>query len=78
MKKAAINASAAASGGRRRVSSRTPIGKDVVVIAVPVVQEAREALLASGLFKVCPGSDDSVIDRETGVQVRFVPISGRN
>jgi hypothetical protein len=52
--------------------------KDVVVIAVPTVEEARVALLASGLFEVCPGSDDSVIDKENCVQVRLIPFSRRN
>jgi len=52
--------------------------KDVVVIAVPSVEEARMVLLSSGLFEVCPGSNDSVIDKKNGVQVRFVPIAGGN
>ncbi len=53
-------------------------GKNVVTIAVPCIEEARMALLASGLYEVCPGSDNSLIDKETGVQVRLVPISGGN
>jgi len=62
------------------VSGRTSKmnGKNVVTIAVPSVEEARMVLLASGLYEICPGSDTSLIDRETGVQVRLVPISGRN
>ena len=52
--------------------------KDIAVIAVPSVEEARMALLASGLFEICLGSDNSVIDKETGVQVRLIPISSRN
>jgi len=52
--------------------------KHVVVIAVPSLEEARMLLLASNQFEVCPGSNDSVIDRETGVEVRFIPISGRD
>ena len=52
--------------------------KDIVVIAVPSVEETRVVLLATGLFEVCPGSDDSVIDRENGFQVRLITISGEN
>jgi hypothetical protein len=52
--------------------------KDIAVIAVPSIEEARMALLASGLFEVCPGSDNSVIDKENGVQIRLITISGRN
>jgi hypothetical protein len=52
--------------------------KEFAVIAVPSVEEARIVLLATGLFEPCPGSDDSVIDKETGVQVRLIPILGRN
>jgi len=78
MKKAAIYASAVTPEGRCRVSSQTSIVKDVVVIAVPSVEEARTVLLASGLYEVCPGSENSLIDSETGVQVRLVPNSGRN
>ena len=51
---------------------------DIVVIAVPSVEETRVALLATGLFEVCPGSDDSVIDRENGIQVRLITISSKN
>ena len=43
--------------------------KDIVVIAVPSVEETRVALLSTGLFEVCPGSDDTVIHQENGVQV---------
>ena len=52
--------------------------KDIVVIAVPSVEETRVVLLATGLFEVCPDSDDSVIDRKNGVQVRFITISSKN
>ena len=52
--------------------------KDIAIIAVPSVAEARAALLGTGLFEVCPGSDDSVIDRKNGVQVRFITISSKN
>lgn len=45
--------------------------KDIVVIAVPSVQEARVALLATSLFEVCLGSDNSVIDEENSPQVRL-------
>jgi hypothetical protein len=51
--------------------------KDVVV-AVPVVKEALVALLASGVFEACPGSDDLLIDNENGLRVRLIPISRRN
>ena len=52
--------------------------KEFVVIAVPSVEKARGVMLATGLFEVCPGSDNSVIDKENGVQVRLIPISGKN
>jgi hypothetical protein len=52
--------------------------KDTVVIAVPSVKEPRMALLVTGIFEVCPDSDDSVIDRKNGVQVRFITISSKN
>jgi hypothetical protein len=52
--------------------------KDTVVIAVPSVEQARMLLLGTGLFEVCPGSEDSVIHRETGVQVRFITIASKN
>jgi len=51
---------------------------DILVIAVPSVEEARMVFLATGLFEVCPGSDTLVIDKENGVQVRLIPISGKN
>jgi ATP-dependent RNA circularization protein (DNA/RNA ligase family) len=73
------------SDGRCGVSSRTPKMKnggsndnDIVVIAVPSVEEARVLLLETGLFQVCPGSDNSVTDKENGFQVRLVTISRRN
>jgi hypothetical protein len=52
--------------------------KDVVVVGVPVVEEARVALLASGVLEARPGSDNSVIDKENGVQVRLITISRRD
>ena len=52
--------------------------KDIAVIAVPSVEMARMALLASGLFEICLGSENSVIDKETGVRVRLITISGIN
>ena len=52
--------------------------KEIVVIAVPAVEEARVALLATGTFEICPGSDDSVIDRENGIQVRLITIASKN
>ena len=52
--------------------------KDIVVIAVPSVEETRVVLLGTGLFEVCPGSDDSVIDQENGIQVRLITISSKN
>ena len=52
--------------------------KDIVVIAVPSVEETRVVLLATGLFEVCPGSDDSVIDQENGIHVRLITISSKN
>jgi hypothetical protein len=55
-----------------------PTEKDIVVIAVPSVEEARVALLSTGLFQGCPGSDDTVIDQENGVQVRLVTIASKN
>lgn len=67
------------------MSSRTPEmkksgsnEKDVVVVAVPSVEEARVLLLATGLFGACPGSDNSVTDKENGIQVRLVTVSSRN
>ena len=52
--------------------------KDIVVIAVPSVEETRVVLLGTGLFEVRPGSDNSIIDRENGIQVRFITISSKN
>jgi hypothetical protein len=52
--------------------------KDIAVIAVPSVEEARAVLLASGLFEVCPGSDNTVIDKENGTQARLITIWSRN
>jgi hypothetical protein len=33
------------------------------------------ALLASGVFITCPGSDGSLIDKQNGVQARLITIS---
>jgi hypothetical protein len=55
-----------------------PSKKEVGVVAVPDIEQARRALLESGLFDACPGSDDSVIDKENGIQVRLIPIASRN
>jgi hypothetical protein len=52
--------------------------KQFVVIAVPVVEEARLPLMSTGLFEVCPGSENSVIDKENGIQVRLITIASRN
>jgi len=67
------------------VSSQNPEVKtsgsnetDIVVIAVPSVEEARVLLLDTGFFEVCCGSDDAVIDKKNGVQVRLVTISKGN
>jgi hypothetical protein len=51
---------------------------DIVVVAVPSVDEARVVLLATGLFEVFPGSDNSIFDRENGIQVRLITISSKN
>jgi len=66
------------SGGNSKMKKSGSNEKDIAVIAVPSIEEARMALLASGLFEVCPGSDNSVIDKENGVQIRLITISGRN
>jgi hypothetical protein len=52
--------------------------RDTVVIAVPSVKEARMALLVTGIFEICPGSDDSVIDRVNRIHVRLVTIASKN
>ena len=52
--------------------------KDIAVIAVPSVENARAVLLATGLFEVCPGSANTVIDKENGTQVRLITIGSRN
>jgi hypothetical protein len=52
--------------------------KNIVIIAVPFVEEARVALLTTGLFEVCPSSDNSVIGKENGIQVRLINIPSRN
>ena len=52
--------------------------KQIVVIAVPVIEEARLLLMSTGLFEVCPGSENSVIDKENGLQVRLITIGSRN
>ena len=64
------------------MSNKTPEMKtdssEKDVVAVPVVEEARVALLASGVFEACPGSDDLLIDNENGLRVRLITISRRN
>ena len=52
--------------------------KETAVIAVPSVDVARKVLLESGLFDACPGSNNTLIDPSTGVQVRLVPFSTKN
>jgi hypothetical protein len=52
--------------------------KEIVVIAVPAVEEARVALLSTGLFEACPGSHNSIIDKENGIQVRLITIASKN
>ena len=52
--------------------------KDFTVVAVPSVEESRLLLLSTGLFEVCPGSDNSVIDKENGFQVHLITIASRN
>lgn len=52
--------------------------REFVVIAVPSVEEARGFMIASGLFESCPDSNNSVIAKETGIQVILIPISGTN
>jgi hypothetical protein len=71
--------------GVSRMSSQTPKmkqsgsnEKDIVVIAVPSVEEARLLLLSTGLFDACPGLDNSVLDKKNGFQVRLITISSRN
>ena len=66
------------SHGSAKMKRSGSTEKDIVVIAVPSVEETRVVLLATGLFEVCPGSDDSVIDQENGIQVRLITISGEN
>jgi hypothetical protein len=66
------------SGGSPKMKKSGSNEKDIVVIAVPSVEETRVVLLATGLFEICPGSDDSVIDRENGIQVRLVTIASKN
>jgi len=51
---------------------------DIVVIAVPSVEQARVVLLETGLFEACPSSPNAVIDKKNGVQVRLITISGGN
>jgi hypothetical protein len=66
------------SGGSLKMKISSAHEKDIVVIAVPSVEETRVVLLATGLFEVCPGSDDSVIDQENGIQVCLITISSKN
>lgn len=53
-----------------------PHERKVVVIAVASVREAHQILLASGLYDVW--SDDSLIDKQSGVQIQLVPLTGKN
>jgi hypothetical protein len=55
-----------------------PSAKEVAVVAVPDVDQARRVLLESGLFDACPGSADSVIDKENGIQIRLIPIASKS
>jgi len=66
------------SDGNPKMTESGLHDKDIVVIAVPSVEEARVRLLGTGLFEVCPGSDDSVIDRENDIRVRLVTIASKN
>ena len=66
------------SDGSPKMKNRGSNENDILVIAVPSVEQARMVFLATGLFEVCPGSDNSVIDKENGVQIRFIPFSERN
>ena len=52
--------------------------KQFAVIAVPCVEEARRALLDSGRFGPCPFKDDTVIDRENGIELRLIPLRTEN
>ena len=52
--------------------------REFVVISVPSVEKARGFMLATGLFEACPDSNNSVIAKETGIQVILIPISGTN
>jgi hypothetical protein len=66
------------SGGSPKMKKSDSNEKDAVVIAVPSVEESRLLLLSTGLFEVCPGSENSVIDKENGFQVRLITIASRN
>jgi hypothetical protein len=66
------------SDGNPKMKKCGSTEKDILVVAVPSVDEARVVLLATGLFEVCPGSDDSVIDRENDIRVRLVTIASKN
>jgi hypothetical protein len=65
-------------GGAPKMKESGSHEKDIGVIAVPSVEEARAVLLATGLFEVCRGSDNSIFDRENGVQIRLITISSQN
>ena len=66
------------SGGSPKMKKSGSNEKDIVVIAVTSVEETRVVLLATGLFEVFPGSDNSIFDRENGIQVRLITISSKN
>lgn len=54
-----------------------PNKTEVGIIAVPNVEQALKALLDSGRFEPCPGSDNAVINAKTGVvPFNLGPFSG--
>jgi hypothetical protein len=55
-----------------------PSKKEVAVVAVPDVEQARRALLESGRFDACPSSDDWVVDKENGIRIRLIPLASKN
>ena len=60
------------------MKNQSPEQKQIGVIAVPCVEEARRALLETGLFGACPFRDDSVIDLDNGIEIRLIPLSTAN
>ena len=52
--------------------------KQIGLVAVPCVEDARRALLESGQFAACPFREDLVIDRESGIEIRLIPLSTGN